>query len=101
MIKHIVIWSLKDEAEGCKKAENVAKFKSMLEDLVGKIDVIVSLEVGIKTDEAPANNDDIILVSEFNTWNDLSTYANHPDHVKVVEFAQKVVEKRSAVDYVC
>lgn len=100
MIKHIVIWSLKDEAEGCAKAENVAKFKSMLENLVGKIDEIVSFQVGIKTDEAPENNNDMVLVSEFKTWADLEKYNTHPEHLKVIEFAKKVVASRAAVDYV-
>jgi hypothetical protein len=100
MIKHIVIWNLKAEAEGKTKAENIATMKQLLEDLTNKIPGIVSLEIGLKGTDSPANNDDIILVSEFKTWADLDLYANHPEHLKVVEFVKKVVEKRSAVDYI-
>jgi hypothetical protein len=100
MIKHIVIWNLKDEAEGKTKAENIATMKLLLEDLTNKIPGIVNLEIGLKGSDSPANNDDIILVSEFKTWADLDDYANHPEHLKVVEFVKKVVEKRSAVDYI-
>jgi len=100
MIKHIVIWNLKDEAEGKSKAENIVTMKQLLEDLTSKIPGIVSLEIGLKGSDSPANNDDIILISEFKTWADLDLYANHPEHLKVVEFVKKVVEKRSAVDYI-
>ena len=100
MIKHIVIWKLKEEAEGNSKIENGLKMKQLLENLVGKVSGIVSLHVGLKTSESPANSDDVILVSEFKTWADLDFYANHPEHLKVGEFIKKVVEKRSAVDYI-
>lgn len=99
MIKHIVVWALKDEAEGNTKEENKKTFKAMLEGLVGKVPCIRSLEVGLKTDAAPDNCDDIVLTTEFDNWEDLSVYANHPDHVKVVDFAKKVVAKRAAMDY--
>jgi len=99
MIKHIVIWKLKEEAEGSSKVQNATKMKQLLENLIGIIPEIVRLEVGLKTSQSPANNDDIIVVSEFKTWEDLDIYANHPEHVKVGEFVKKVAEKRSAVDY--
>ena len=39
MIKHIVMWKFKEEAEGCSKAENIAKVKAMLEkDKKGTVD---------------------------------------------------------------
>jgi len=100
MIKHIVIWNLKEQAEGKTKAENIVIMKQLLEDLKSKVPGVVNLEVGLKEVDSPANNDDIILVSEFKTWDDLDIYANHPEHLKVVEFVKKVVEKRSAVDYI-
>lgn len=99
MIKHIVVWALKEEANGKTKEENKQIFKTMLEDLVGKVPSLKSLEVGLKTDAAPDNCDDIVLVTEFDTWEGLSEYATHPDHLKVIAFAKQVVAKRSAMDY--
>jgi hypothetical protein len=99
MIKHIVIWKLKEEVEGKLKAENAVHMKKILEDLIGKIPEIVHLEVGLKTAQSPANNDDIILNSSFKTWADLDVYVNHPEHVKVGGFVKLVTEQRSAVDY--
>lgn len=100
MIKHIVMWQLKETANGKTKEDNKQMLKKLLEDLIPKIPMIVSLEVGLKGVDSPANNDDVVLVSEFKTWDDLSAYNTHPEHLKVVEFVKTVVEKRSAVDYV-
>ena len=100
MIKHIVMWQLKETANGKTREENKVTLKKALEDLIPKILVVVKLEVGLKCAESPANCDDVVLVSEFKTWADLDTYATHPEHLKVVEFVKTVVEKRSAVDYV-
>ena len=47
MVRHVVMWKLKDEAEGASKAENAVKMARMLEGLVGKIGGLLKLEVGI------------------------------------------------------
>lgn len=99
MIKHIVIWKLKESAEGKSRAENQQIFRDKLLDLVDKIPAVVSMEVGLKQAASPENNDDVVLIAEYKTWADLTTYNNHPDHQLVVEWVKKVVEKRSAVDY--
>lgn len=98
MIKHIVNWKLKDFAEGKTKLENSNKMKKDLEGLVGKIDVIKSLEVGINIKEDPQNYD-VVLVSEFKSMEDLKIYANDPRHVEVGRYIKLIVESRVAVDY--
>ena len=52
MIKHIVMWKLKDEAEGNSKDENAKIIKNSLEDLKGKINEIVDIEVGIDVNKS-------------------------------------------------
>jgi hypothetical protein len=100
MVKHIVIWKLKEAAaNGAAKKENMEKFKELLMGLTGKIPCLLSAEVGLRTPLSPEGNDDIVLVSTFDTWADLDAYQVHPEHKKVVSFAKEVVEKRSALDY--
>ncbi|WP_320052200.1 Dabb family protein [uncultured Acetobacteroides sp.] len=99
MVKHVVCWKLKDEAEGNTKLQNALIAKEKLEDLREVIDEIRSIRVGINAPGTPEGNWDLILESEFTTLRDLDTYANHPDHLKVVEFIKKVVEGRICVDY--
>ena len=98
MIKHIVMWKLKDFAEGANKKDNALKIKSSLEELRYKIKEIKFLEVGISISDAP-DFYDIVLISEFKDPRDLENYQKHPEHVKVGEFIGKVRLERKVVDY--
>ena len=98
MIKHIVMWTLKDSAEGADKAANARKMKELLEALPPLIPVLRALEVG--TDVfAAAPACDVILYTAFDTRADLDAYQVHPEHQKVVAFVKQVVTSRSVVDY--
>lgn len=99
MVRHIVLFKLADEAEGRSKAENALIIKERLEELKNTIPVIRKIEVKINLSEASADNHDVILESEFDTLEDVRTYAVHPEHIKVGEFIAKVRTSRAAIDY--
>jgi len=99
MLKHIVLFKLKPAAESASKEENAKKIKRDLEALKGVIPQIRHIEVGINVILSDAAYD-IAIYSEFANEADLSTYAKHPEHVKVAEFVGKVRESRVVVDYV-
>ena len=99
MIKHIVFFRLQDEAEGHTKEENAFIIKEGLLSLREKIDVLVSEEVGINIPNAKKTDYDLCLICEFRTWEDLDTYQNHPEHLKVAGYITKVRAARAAVDY--
>ena len=98
MIKHVVMWKLKDFAEGCDRKENALKIKALLEGLRGKIEQIVKMEVGINLNDSGMAFD-AILISEFEDLDKLEIYKNHPEHVKVADFVAKVRQDRAVVDY--
>jgi len=98
MVKHIVLWKLKDMAEGREKQENALILKKELESLKGKIKEIVHIEVGLNFNVSEAAYD-VALYSEFRTREDLQVYQKHPEHVKVANLVNKVREKRVVVDY--
>ncbi len=98
MLKHIVMWKLKDFAEGCSREENARKIKSMLEALNGKIGQIKYLEVGINVNRSDMAYD-AVLVTEFENEQELEEYQKHPEHMKVSEFVSKVRVDRKVVDY--
>lgn len=98
MIKHVVMWKLKDFAEGSSRQENAKKIKSMLEGLKDKITQIHYLEVGINIKSSDMAFD-AVLISEFEDEQKLEEYKNHPEHVKVSDFVAKVRENRAVVDY--
>ncbi|KPU43133.1 stress responsive A/B barrel domain protein [Oxobacter pfennigii] len=98
MIKHIVMWTLKDFAEGRSKKENAEIVKMSLEGLKDKIKEIKFIEVGINFSESESAFD-IALYSEFETIEDLNVYQAHPEHIKAGEFVNKVRDKRISADY--
>ncbi|MEF9852580.1 MAG: Dabb family protein [Hydrogenoanaerobacterium sp.] len=95
MVKHIVFWNLKDEAEGHKKSENAAMMKEKLEGLVGKVPGLLSAFVGVNFTEGGY---DLCLYSELSDKNALAVYQGHPEHLKVKEFVHKVTCARAACD---
>jgi len=99
MIKHIVFFGLADNAEGKTKAENAQKIKTELENLQHLIPQIKKIEVGINYPNAPKTNYDIALYSEFETFEDVDIYQEHPEHKKVAAYIGKVRVSRAAVDY--
>lgn len=98
MIRHIVMWKLKDYAEGSDRLENAGKIKTMLESLRGVIVQIKHIEVGINLNTSDMAYD-AVLISEFEDEQSLDEYKNHPEHLKVADFVAKVREKRAVVDY--
>ena len=99
MIKHIVVWKLKDEANGASKLENAKIIKQKLEARVGLIDEIKSLEVGININEEEAFASDLCLITEFDDMQALGRYQVNPDHKAVSGFVREVCLSRTIVDY--
>jgi hypothetical protein len=98
MIKHIVMWKLKEVSECGDRIQNAKKMKHELEALKTKIPQIRHIEVGINNIASDASYD-IVLYSEFANEKDLETYQKHPEHLKVAEFIGKARERRAVVDY--
>ena len=98
MIKHIVMFRLKESALGKSKDENLQELKILLESLQDKIAAVKCLEVGINMG-ASASAYDIALCSEFDDMQALENYRLHPEHVKVVEFIEKICSERRVADY--
>lgn len=98
MVKHIVCWKLKDEANGRSKAENARSIKEQLEGLNGKIPGLRHLEVGLDFLHSEESCD-IVLYSEFDSKEALQTYASHPLHKAIMPFIAEARSERRVVDY--
>ena len=99
MIKHLVFFCLAENAEGMTKIESAEKIKSELENLKLHIPQIKMIEVGINIPNAPKTDFDIALNSEFESFEALDIYQDHPEHKRVAEFIGKIRTSRAAVDY--
>ena len=89
MIKHIVMWKFKDGEE-----ENMMIFRERLLALKGQIPEIRAMEVGINVNPSERSFD-AVLVSEFDSLEDLRSYSVNPLHVAVSEFC-KTIRTQSA-----
>lgn len=98
MIKHIVMWKLKDTAHGNTKERNAQLMKEMLEALNGRIEGMIRLEVGIDFSRTESSGD-VVLYSEFRTEKDLENYQNHPEHKAVMPFIMEARTERRVADY--
>ncbi len=98
MVKHIVFWRFKDEAEGAAKNENVQKVIASLKALPAQIPEILELEVG-ENFSGREIACDLALYTTFESEEALNIYAAHPEHVKVAQFIGSVVSEGRVVDY--
>ncbi len=98
MVKHIVFWRLKPNAEGATREVNARRIKERIEGLRGRIPGVRRLEVGIDVERSDAAWD-LALYSEFDDAAALADYQKHPEHVAVAAFIGKVRETRAVVDY--
>jgi len=99
MVRHIVMWTLKEEVDGVSAKENAAKMKGMLEALKGRIEGLRDIAVSsdILGDDKCC---DILLCSDHDDAAALDHYQGHPEHQACVAFIKGVVNSRKAVDFV-
>jgi heme-degrading monooxygenase HmoA len=98
MIKHIVMWQLKDHAEGADKATNALKMKSLLDACAGLVPGMRAFEVAIAQPGLECTYD-VVLYSEFDSMEALDAYQNHPQHVALKPFVGAVRSARQCMDY--
>ncbi|WP_319468062.1 Dabb family protein [uncultured Pseudodesulfovibrio sp.] len=98
MVRHIVMWTLKEEAEGATAKENAVKMKDMLEALNGRIDGLQRLNVSFDIVAADPECH-ILLCSDHDDAAALDHYQGHPDHQACVAFVKKVASGRKVVDF--
>ncbi|RFU49117.1 Dabb family protein [Paraburkholderia sp. DHOC27] len=97
MIKHIVMWQISGSSNE-ERARSMDLVKRAFESLNGKIPGMRMLEIGIDTSRVDYACD-VVLYSEFDSAEALSSYANHPEHLKVREMVGGVRIARHQVDY--
>lgn len=97
MINHVVLFKLKDYPRE-EKVLVIDEMKSLLEGLKSKIKELKYIEVGVNF-ELDAKSYDMVLISHFDSLEDLDKYRVHPEHLKVVERFSVTASERAAVDY--
>ena len=98
MVKHVILWQLKDELSEAEKTAVKADIKAGLEGLAGQIPGLV--EIKVQTEGLASSNADLMLDSSFEDEASLKGYAVHPAHVAVADGVVRPNTKlRVCLDY--
>lgn len=99
MIRHIVMFKLKEFATPADKLAKMQEIKAGLEALINKIDILRMIRVDFNVN--PEETWDLILTTELDSLEDVSVYANHPEHVAVSKgLIGPIKADRACVDYI-
>lgn len=98
MIRHIVMWNLKDHAEGADKAANLEKAKALLLSCAQVVPGIRTFEVATATPGMDCTND-LVLHMLLDDAQVLADYQIHPQHVAIKPFMKAVVKERRCMDF--
>lgn len=98
MVKHVILWTLKDTLSEEEKMTVKADIKSGLEGLAGQIPGLT--EIHVYTEGLASSNADLMLDSTFEDEESLKGYAVHPMHVAVADGkVRPYTETRTCLDY--
>lgn len=98
MVKHIILWTLKDEFDAQRKEEIKKGIKEGLEGLQGQIPGLT--EIKVNTNGLASSNADLMLDSTFESEEALKNYAVHPKHVEVADTkVRPYTASRTCLDY--
>ena len=96
MVKHIILWNLKDEFNNDEVKRGI---KEGIESLMGKIPGL--LEISVQTEKLASSTADVMLYSVFESEEALKNYAVHPDHVEVADTKVRPFTKsRACLDFI-
>ncbi|QEN05465.1 Dabb family protein [Thiospirochaeta perfilievii] len=91
MVKHVVMWRLKNKEDGVFIREEILS-------LEGKIPGLVSIEAGLDFNQSGAAYD-LVLISTHIDREALAIYQDHPEHVRVKNIIVPLVGDRGVVDF--
>ena len=95
MVKHIILWNLKDEFNNDEIKKGI---KEGIESLMGKIPGL--LEISVQTEKLDSSTADVMLYSVFESEEALKAYAVHPAHVEVANTkVRPFTQSRACLDF--
>lgn len=98
MVKHIILWQLKDELSAEEKETIKEGIKEGLEGLAGQVPGLTEIKVQIEC--LASSNVDVMLDSTFVDEEALKGYAVHPAHVEVADTKVRPYTKsRACMDF--
>lgn len=98
MVRHLILWKLKEGLSDEEKKQVMVNIKEHLEALVGKVPGLISLDIVIN--EMQSSNADVMLDSKLESEDALKGYQVHPEHVSAADtYVRPFTEVRMCMDY--
>ncbi len=98
MVKHIILWKLKESLSPEEKASVKQNMKEQLEALAGKVPGLT--EIIVRINPLDSSNAEVMLDSTLESEEALKGYQTHPEHVKVADtYVRPYTEVRMCMDY--
>lgn len=98
MVRHVILWTLKEELQGEERETVKQGIKEGLEGLVGVVPGLK--EVHVYTNGLASSNCDVMLDSVLEDEAALQGYAVHPDHVNVANTkVRPYTQTRTCLDF--
>jgi len=99
MYKHIVMWKMKESANGRPRKDIASEVKKRLETLPAIIPEIVDFEVARNIGAYGASFFDVSLIATYADEAAFKRYCVYPEHDAVVAYIQSVIVAEVIVDY--
>lgn len=93
MITHVITFKMKD-----RSPDHIAHCTALLEGMVGKVESIRSLHVGVNVVDTP-DSYDFVLITTFDDLDGLDAYQQDPFHREVATYLREVREASAVVDF--
>ena len=98
MIKHIVIWTLKNREDEKQREDTARAIKQKIEAMRGKIPGLLRIEGGVNFSRT-ADSCDVALCAELDSREALAGYHVHPAHQAFKAFIGPRLSERHLIDY--
>lgn len=99
MVKHIILWRLREDLTAEEKESVKQGIKAGLEGLAGRIPGLLDIRVNVDG-RLESSNADVMLDSTFTDEAALRAYAVHPEHVAVADGrVRPYTSQRVCLDY--
>lgn len=84
-----------NDSDSLSKAE---KMKSSFGQMKSLISVVKSYDVKINMKKTDFSYD-VVIISEYDSWEDLDTYLNHTEHKKAIAMCKDIKKEKAVIDY--
>ena len=98
MVRHIVIWRLKEEAKQSDWDANLTRIRQIVDAMRTHVPALLRLELGVNQGKA-SDAADLLLFSEFEDWEALPAYEFHPLHGELRRLIGPLRCERRVLDY--